>query len=106
MQFVRPRHCAYAQTMHASTWNVARAYTGSETRAIDQRAINEFSIPGIRLMHRAGRAAFDVLRSRWPDARSVSVVCGSGNNAGDGYVIAGLARDAGFGVQLIQVAAM
>ena len=90
--------------MHASTWNVARAYTGSETRAIDQRAINEFSIPGIRLMHRAGRAAFDVLRSRWPDARSVSVVCGSGNNAGDGYVIAGLARDAGFGVQLIQVA--
>ena len=76
----------------------------SETRAIDQRAIDEFSIPGIRLMHRAGRAAFDALRSRWPAAGSISVVCGSGNNAGDGYVIAGLAHDAGLGVDLVQVA--
>ncbi len=54
-------------------------------------------------MRRAGRAAFDALRARWPDARSVSVVCGAGNNAGDGYVIAGLASDAGLGVEMIQV---
>ena len=89
--------------MRRLTGNVTRVYTGAETRAFDRRAIDEFDIPGIRLMHRAGRAAFDALRARWPDARSVSVVCGAGNNAGDGYVIAGLASDAGLGVEMIQV---
>ena len=60
-------------------------------------------MPGIRLMHRAGRAAFAALRERWPRAQRLTVVCGSGNNAGDGYVIAGLAADAGLDVQLVQV---
>ena len=86
--------------MRQPTRNV---FTASEVRAFDQRAIVEFSIPGIRLMHRAGRAAFDVLGSRWPDARALTVVCGSGNNAGDGYVVAGCAKDAGFDVQLLPI---
>ena len=90
--------------MRASTRNVARVYTATETRAIDRRAIDDFSIPSTRLMHRAGQAALDALRSRWPGVRSISVVCGSGNNAGDGYVIAGLARDADIDVDIIQVA--
>lgn len=86
--------------MRQPTRNV---YTASEVRAFDQRAIEQFSTPGIRLMRRAGRAAFDVLRSRWPDARALSIICGSGNNAGDGYVVAGCAKDAGFDVQLVPV---
>ena len=86
------------------TGKVSRVFTGTETRDFDRRAIEEFSIPGIRLMHRAGRSAFEALRARWPDARSITVVCGSGNNAGDGHVIAGLAKDAGLDVQLVQVA--
>ena len=65
--------------------------------------MEELSIPGIRLMLRAGRAAFDALRDRWPAAATITVVCGAGNNAGDGYVIAGLAKDAGLVVQLIEV---
>ena len=89
--------------MRRITGNVTRVYTGAESRAFDRRAIDGFGIPGIRLMHRAGRAAFEALRSRWPDAQSVSVVCGAGNNAGDGYVIAGLAKDAGMDVDLVQV---
>ena len=89
--------------MRRLTRNVTRVYTGAQTRAFDARAIDEFGIPGIRLMHRAGRAAFDVLRSRWPDARRLTIVCGAGNNAGDGYVIAGLAKDAGLDVELVQV---
>lgn len=84
--------------------NVTRVYTGAETRAFDQRAIDRFGIPGIRLMHRAGRAAFDELRQRWPGAKSLTIFCGSGNNAGDGYVIAGLAADAGMAVEIVQVA--
>lgn len=83
---------------------ISRFFTVSEVRAFDRRAIDEFGIPGIRLMHRAGRSAFDALRARWPEARAVTVVCGSGNNAGDGYVVAGCAHDAGFDVQLVQIA--
>ena len=86
--------------MRQPTRNV---FTASEVRAFDQRAIEQFSIPGIRLMHRAGRAAFDVIRSHWPHARALSIICGSGNNAGDGYVVAGCAKDAGFDVQLVPV---
>ena len=85
------------------TRNVTRVFTGTESRAFDSRAIDVFKIPGIRLMHRAGRASFEVLRDRWPAARSITVVCGAGNNAGDGYVVAGLARDAGLGVDILQI---
>ncbi len=84
--------------------NVARVYTGTETRAFDRRAIDEFAIAGIQLMHRAGRSALAALRGRWPAARSITIVCGAGNNAGDGYVVAGCAKDAGFDIQIVQVA--
>ena len=90
--------------MRELTGIVARVHTGSQTRTFDRRAMDDFSIPGIRLMLRAGRAAFNALRARWPDARRLTVVCGAGNNGGDGYVVAGLARDAGLDVQLIEVA--
>ena len=89
--------------MRGLTRIVAQVYTGTAVRAFDRRAIDDFGIPGIRLMHRAGAAAFAALRERWPEARRLSIVCGAGNNAGDGYVVAGLARDAGLDVQLLQV---
>ena len=54
-------------------------------------------------MKRAGLFAFDRLCDRWPGAASISVVCGSGNNAGDGYIVAGLAHNRGIRVQLIQI---
>ena len=85
----------------AAPWS--RVYSGAETRALDRRAIDECGIPGFTLMHRAGVAAFRHLKRRWPDARRITVVCGAGNNAGDGYIVAGAAADAGLGVQLVQV---
>ena len=85
----------------APSW--PRVYSGSETRALDRRAIDDCGIAGFVLMHRAGVAAFRHLRQRWPEARRVTVVCGAGNNAGDGYIVAGAAADAGLGVQLVQV---
>lgn len=54
-------------------------------------------------MRRAGRAVFDAILHGWPDAGSLSICCGKGNNAGDGYVVAGLALERGMAVELIQV---
>jgi NAD(P)H-hydrate epimerase len=59
---------------------------------MDRIAIEDVGIPGYTLMSRAGQAAFEDARERFPDARRWLVVCGAGNNAGDGYVIAKLAK--------------
>jgi NAD(P)H-hydrate epimerase len=78
-------------------------FRAEQVRAMDREAIDRFGIPGIELMHRAGAAAFCALQARWPAARTLSVVCGSGNNGGDGYVIARLAHEAGFDVRVYPV---
>lgn len=69
-------------------------YTAAQTRELDRLAIAG-GIPGAELMERAGRAAFDLVRERWPGARRIAVLCGGGNNGGDGYVVARLAAEAG-----------
>ncbi|MGI9345327.1 MAG: NAD(P)H-hydrate dehydratase [Gammaproteobacteria bacterium] len=54
------------------------------------------------LMRRAGRTAFDLLGILWPKARRLTVITGSGNNGGDGCVLAALAVQAGYSVNLVQ----
>lgn len=80
----------------------ARLFTTREVRALDQALIDVDGIPGIVLMKRAAQAVLNVMRARLAPA-SVSVLCGHGNNAGDGYLVAALARDAGLDVQLVAV---
>jgi len=75
-----------------------KLYRAAQVRELDRIAIQERGIPGFELMSRAGHEVFLRLKKQWPDARSVAVFCGSGNNAGDGYIIAKLALDAGLGV--------
>lgn len=75
-------------------------YTAERVRELDRRAIEDHGIRGYDLMVRAGLAAFRLLRLRWPRARRIAVYCGGGNNGGDGLVVAWLARDAGFTVDL------
>jgi len=70
-------------------------YRAEHVRALDRIAIEDAGIPGIELMERAGKAAFDALRRHWPRARRIGVVCGAGNNGGDGFVVARLADEAG-----------
>jgi hydroxyethylthiazole kinase-like uncharacterized protein yjeF len=60
--------------------------TAEKCRQIDRRAINELGIPGIVLMENAGRGCVDVLE-RVGIEGPVAVLCGKGNNAGDGFVI-------------------
>ncbi len=63
----------------------------------------ELGIPAYTLMRRAGEAALRVLRTRWPTVNRVAIVCGGGNNGGDGYVLARYARAAGLEVQALAV---
>ncbi|MBL8823313.1 MAG: NAD(P)H-hydrate epimerase [Planctomycetia bacterium] len=61
--------------------------TRQQVRELDQRAITEFGIPGIVLMENAGRGVVDVML-QLNIAGPVHIVCGKGNNGGDGFVIA------------------
>jgi NAD(P)H-hydrate epimerase len=79
-------------------------YRAAQVRELDRIAIQERGIPGFELMSRAGDEVFASIKKQWPDARSIAVFCGSGNNAGDGYIIAGLALDAGLQVCVYAVA--
>jgi NAD(P)H-hydrate epimerase len=70
-------------------------YSAAQVRALDAFEIEKRGVPGFTLMTRAAQAALELLRARWPQARRVAVVCGAGNNGGDGYVLARLAQAAG-----------
>jgi ADP-dependent NAD(P)H-hydrate dehydratase / NAD(P)H-hydrate epimerase len=67
-------------------------YTAAQVRELDRRAIDDCGIPGYELMTRAGHALADAVRAQWPDARTITVLAGPGNNGGDGYVCARVAR--------------
>ena len=57
-----------------------------QARNVDQHAIDKFGISGQILMENAGRACTDVIEVQ--PVNSVILLCGKGNNAGDGFVIA------------------
>lgn len=80
-----------------------RIYETPQIRQIEQKAFAS-GIASDALMERAGMAVFAELRRQFPDARSLVALCGSGNNGGDGYVIARLARKAGMTVQVLRSA--
>lgn len=84
----------------------SRLYSTAQVREFDRIAIEDHGIPGIVLMKRAGKACFNVLCQRWPEEKSVTVFCGAGNNAGDGFIIAALAQQAGLQVQVVLVGAV
>ena len=78
-------------------------YRAEQVRELDRIAIKDYKIPGLTLMQRAGKAAFQTLQSTWPDAKNIIVLCGVGNNGGDGYVLAKLAHAAGKNISLMQI---
>lgn len=91
--------------MTTADWHVHRPqlYSATQVRELDRRAIEDGGIPGYTLMRRAAQAAFDALRAHWPHARAVAVLCGPGNNGGDGYELARIACAAGLQVQVASV---
>jgi NAD(P)H-hydrate epimerase len=78
-------------------------FGAEEVRKIDRFAINILGIPGIELMERAGSAAFEAICQAKPNARTLSAVCGGGNNGGDGYIVARLAHQQGWDVRVYPI---
>ncbi|MBL1140524.1 MAG: NAD(P)H-hydrate dehydratase [Proteobacteria bacterium] len=75
-------------------------YSAEQVRELDRIAIEDFKILGYTLMHRAALFSYQKLKEKWPNANSITVICGGGNNAGDGYVLAGLAKEEGKNVSV------
>ena len=85
--------------------------TGKQMAAIDRCAIEEMGVPGLDLMERAGRAVFEALcrmlgapeKITVPSELRVTLVCGKGNNGGDGFVVACLLKIRGVSVSVFLV---
>ena len=81
----------------------SQLYHSSEIRKIEDLAFTR-GIDSKLLMTRAGEAIFCEIKRRWPRAKKITIVCGKGNNAGDGYVVASLAKRAKVAVRILQLA--
>ncbi len=79
--------------------------TGEQMRRVDRRAIDELGIPGLQLMEAAGRGVAERLLAEYPEARAspLLVLCGKGNNGGDGLVAARWIARAGAAPRLFLV---
>ena len=78
--------------------------TAQEMREIEKSAIESGIATGAELMERAGRRVVEALHAEWPEAgraaRRAIVLCGPGNNGGDGYVVARLLHGLGWTVSV------
>lgn len=90
---------------YSSALSSLALYSAAEVRALDKAAIAG-GIPGSQLMKRAGRAAFEYAHELFPQAPYMTIYCGAGNNAGDGYVVAALAAQRRLPVRIIQVGSL
>ncbi len=71
--------------------------TALQMQELDRKTINDLGIPGIVLMENAGRGTCEQIKRHFPDVKKkIVVLCGSGNNGGDGFVIARYFYNKGF----------
>ncbi|WP_366141246.1 NAD(P)H-hydrate epimerase [uncultured Tateyamaria sp.] len=78
--------------------------TAAQMRAIEQAAIESGQVTGLELMERAGAGVVEAVLEEWPElgegAHRAVVLCGPGNNGGDGFVVARLLKERGWNVEV------
>ena len=78
--------------------------TAAQMRGIEAAAIASGEVTGLELMERAGRGVVEAIFEEWPELRATShravVLCGPGNNGGDGFVVARLLKEWGWEVEV------
>jgi hydroxyethylthiazole kinase-like uncharacterized protein yjeF len=83
---------------------MAELLTAAQMRTIEKAAIDSGAVSGIDLMERAGRGVFEAIFEEWPELavgpHNAAVLCGPGNNGGDGFVVARLLKDWGWQVEV------
>src|ERR1017187_8417559 len=72
-----------------------KTLTSAEMGATDRRTEDEFGVPLATLMGNAGGAVARFCLRRYPETKRVTVLCGKGNNGGDGFVAARVLAKAG-----------
>ena len=75
--------------------------SAAEMRAIDRATSERFGIPSLTLMENAGSAVARFIASDYPQAERIGIVCGKGNNGGDGFVAARKLNEAGRAVRVL-----
>lgn len=83
-----------------STKQANKLYTKEQIYKLDEIAIKHHNLSSIELMKLAAKSVFEYILEKYPK-QQINVFCGSGNNAGDGYIIASLAKQKGIPVQII-----
>src|SRR5215467_8247811 len=74
-----------------------KALTAAEMREVDRLTSERYGIPSLQLMENAGKQIFDFLRSAYGDVATShpAILCGKGNNGGDGFVVARYLQEKG-----------
>lgn len=78
--------------------------SAAEMREIDRVTSDRFGVPSLTLMENAGAAVAEFIGREYPNARRIGIVCGKGNNGGDGFVAARKLHEAGREVRVLLLA--
>jgi ADP-dependent NAD(P)H-hydrate dehydratase / NAD(P)H-hydrate epimerase len=78
--------------------------SAAEMREIDRITSDRFAVPSLTLMENAGTAVAEFVLEKYPHAKRIAVICGKGNNGGDGFVAARKLNDAGREVTVVLLA--
>lgn len=78
-------------------------YNTSQIRNLDSYAIKNLHIPGIVLMENASIGIYEAISEKFNSIKKIGIVCGKGNNGGDGFAVARHLSNAGFAVKVISI---
>jgi hydroxyethylthiazole kinase-like uncharacterized protein yjeF len=78
-------------------------YTAAQIRELERIAAEDHNISFSELMTRAGASALATIKQQWPKAEHILILCGTGNNGGDGFEIARQALRDNYRVEVIQI---